>query len=152
MRRAFACLLLATLTAATPPPSERVIAPDGKATLSVNGIARTVLIDPAALGIPIITKDYAQAASMKPGMIEVGFTVGPVKLEGKTAVAEIQAGTGATYKRRIAFTERPFAVRPACPIWSSAFACAIRRRGSALPACRWSAAAACSATGARAMS
>ena len=109
MRRAFACLLLAALTAATPPPSERVIAPDGKATLSVNGIARTVLIDPAALGIPIITKDYAQAAGMKPGMIEVSFTVGPVKLEGKTAVAEIQAGTGAAYKRRIAFAERPFA-------------------------------------------
>ncbi|HJO64041.1 MAG TPA: hypothetical protein QF469_01755 [Sphingomonas sanguinis] len=109
MRRAFACLLLAALTAATPPPPERVIAPDGKATLSVNGIARTVLIDPAALGIPIITKDYAQAAGMKPGMIEVSFTVGPVKLEGKTAVAEIQAGTGAAYKRRIAFAERPFA-------------------------------------------
>ncbi len=107
----YACLLLAALTAATPPPSERVIAPDGKATLSVNGIPRTVLIDPAALGIPIITKDYAQAAGMKPGMIEVGFTVGPVKLEGKTAVAEIQAGTGAAYKRRIAFAERPLRER-----------------------------------------
>lgn len=109
MRRPFACLLLATLTAASPPPDERVIPPDGKATLSVNGVTRTVLIDPAALGLPIITKGYAEAAGLKPGMIEVGFKVGPIHIDGKTAVAQIRAGTAAPYKRRIAFAERPFA-------------------------------------------
>jgi len=109
MRRPFACLFMATLTAATSPPSERVIAPDGRETLSVNGVTRTVLIDPAALGIPIITKSYAEAAGMKPGMIEIGFRVGPVRIDGKSAVAEVRSGAGAAFKRRIAFAEQPYA-------------------------------------------
>ncbi len=109
MRRSFACLTLATLTAAAPPPSEREIAPDGKATLSINGVTRTVRIDPAMPGIPIITKAFAEAAGMKPGMIEVEFRVGPTRIDGKTAVAQIQSGSGAPYKRRIAFADRPFA-------------------------------------------
>ncbi len=88
LMRRLACLFLATLTAATPPTPERVIAPDGRETLSVNGVTRSVLIDPAALGIPIITKSYADAACMKPGMIELGFRVGPVRIDGKSAVAE----------------------------------------------------------------
>jgi hypothetical protein len=109
MMRRLALLLLAILTAAAPPPSERVIAPDGRETLSVNGVARTVLIDPGALGIPIITKSYADAAGMKPGMIEIGFHVGPVRIDGKSAVAEVRSGAGAAFKRRIAFAEQPFA-------------------------------------------
>ncbi|MFE8585392.1 hypothetical protein ACFX59_14945 [Sphingomonas sp. NCPPB 2930] len=108
MRR-LACLLSATLTAAAPSPSERVIAPDGRETLSVNGISRTVLVDPAALGIPIITQSYAQAAGMKPGMIEIGFRVGPVRIDGHTAVASIRSGPGEPFKRRIAFAEPAYA-------------------------------------------
>ena len=86
-----------------------MIAPDGRETLSVNGVTRSVLIDPAALGIPIITKSYADAAGMKPGMIELGFRVGPVRIDGKSAVAEVQSGAGAAFKRRIAFAEQPYA-------------------------------------------
>ena len=104
-----ACLLMATLTAAAPPPSERVIAPDGRETLSVNGIARSVLIDPGAPGIPIITKSYAEAAGMKPGMIGLGFRVGPVRIDGQSAVAEIRSGSAAPFKRRVAFAEPPYA-------------------------------------------
>lgn len=158
MRR-LACLFLATLTAATPPTPERVIAPDGRETLSVNGVTRSVLIDPAALGIPIITKSYADAAGMKPGMIELGFRVGPVRIDGKSAVAEVQSGAGAAFKRRIAFAEQPYAkgfdgvfgpASLADPL--SAFACVSLKRASEPSACRWSAGAACSATGDHAMS
>jgi hypothetical protein len=109
MRR-LACLLMATLTAAAPPPTERVIAPDGLVPVTINGITRTVRIDPGAAAMPIITTEFAKAASMKPGMFGFMMGFGPnVRISGGTALARVAFGGGNPAKRRIGFTEKPFA-------------------------------------------
>ncbi|WP_322965268.1 hypothetical protein [Sphingomonas fuzhouensis] len=108
MRR-LAWPMLAVLTAAAPSPRERVVAPDGRADLSINGVTRVVMIDPGAPGMPIITKSFAEAAGMKPGIFSIVIGVGSTKIPGKTAIAEICLGDTAPYKRRVAFTEPRFA-------------------------------------------
>lgn len=109
MRR-LACLFMAILTAATPPKPERVIAPDGRETLSVNGVARSVRIDPGAPAMPIITTEFAEAASMKPGMFSFKMGLGPkVMIAGRTAVARVAFGSAKPAKQRIGFTEKPYA-------------------------------------------
>lgn len=108
MRRFAWPLLAAALTAATPPPAERVIAPDGREAVTINGVTRTVRIDPGAPGLPIITTRFAEAAGMKPGLFSVTFGVGSEKFDGQTAVVPIRLGSGEPYKRRVAFTERPY--------------------------------------------
>lgn len=110
MRHFFACLMLATLTASAPPPSERVIAPDGREMVTINGVARSVRIDPGAPAMPLITQEFANAASMKPGMFGFAMDFGPkVTITGGTAVARVAFGGGEPVKRRIGFTEKPFA-------------------------------------------
>ncbi len=110
MRRSFACLLLATLTAATTPPSERVIAPDGREMVTINGVARSVRIDPGVPAMPLITQEFADAAGMKPGMFGFSMDFGPkVVVTGRTAVARAAFGDGKPAKRRIGFTEKAFA-------------------------------------------
>ncbi len=108
MRR-LACLLMATLTAAAPPPTERVIAPDGLVPVTINGITRTVRIDPGVPAMPLITQDYAEAAGMKPSMIGIGYSVGPKEIHGATAVARVAFAAENPAKKRIGFTKQPFA-------------------------------------------
>ncbi|MDZ7281230.1 hypothetical protein KV697_10465 [Sphingomonas sanguinis] len=109
MRR-LACLFMATLTAATSPPSERVIAPDGLVSVTINGVARSVRIDPGVPAMPIITKEFAEAASMKPGMFGFMMGFGPkVMIAGRTAVARVAFGGAKPAKQRIGFTEKPYA-------------------------------------------
>ncbi len=91
------------LSAAATPPPERVVAPDGRETLSINGVARTVLIDPAAPGLPIITEEFAHVAGLKPGWIDLSFGVGSEQIEAKTALGNLQSGTAKPYKRRVAY-------------------------------------------------
>lgn len=58
--------------------------------------------------MPIITTKFAEAAGLKPGMFSVTFGVGSEKINGKTAVAQIRSGSTDPYKRRVAFTDRPY--------------------------------------------
>lgn len=110
MMRRFAWPLLAALTAAAPPPQERVVAPDGRETISINGVTRIVRIDPGVPAMPLITNEFAEAASMKPGMFGFGMGLGPkVTVTGRTAVARVAFGGATPVKRRIGFTEKPFA-------------------------------------------
>ncbi|WP_191864650.1 hypothetical protein V3I01_15980 [Sphingomonas sp. gentR] len=111
MMRRFALPVLAVLTAAaTPSPPERVIAPDGRERVTINGVARSVRIDPGAPAMPLITKEFAEAAGIKPGMFGFMMVFGPkVTVTGRTAVAHVAFGGDTPAKQRIGFSEKPFA-------------------------------------------
>lgn len=107
--RCLALPCLAILTAATPPPSERVITPDGLVPVTINEVTRTVRIDPGVPAMPLITLDFATSAGMKPGMIGIGYRVGPTTIHGASAVARVAFGRERPAKQRIGFTRQPFA-------------------------------------------
>ncbi|WP_354296863.1 hypothetical protein [Sphingomonas sp. 1185] len=95
--------------AASSPPQERVVAPDGLELITINGVTRIVRIDPGVPAMPLITQEFAEAAGMKAGMIGVGYGVGPKLIAGRTAVARVTFGSEKPQKRRIGFTPQPFA-------------------------------------------
>lgn len=110
----FAVLPVLVLSIAATPPPERVIAPDGLEPVTINGITRTIRVDPGAPAMPIITRDYADAAGMKAGMFGFAMGFGPkVMVSGGTAVARVAFGKVESAKLRIGFTPKPYAVNVA---------------------------------------
>lgn len=107
MRR-YACLCL--LLAAAPAP-ERVITGDGVIAVTVNGVAGTVRADPAAPGVPLVTKAFAARAHLKDKQrlgIGFGFSIGPTTLWSRTQAVRTSWG-GEPDKQRVAWQARRFA-------------------------------------------
>ena len=102
-------MIAALVTAASSPPRERAIAPDGLEPVTINGVTRTVRIDPGVPAMPLITKEFADAAGMKSGIFGVSYAVGPKMIAGGTAVARVAFGSTKPAKQRIGFTQQPFA-------------------------------------------
>lgn len=77
--------------------------------VTINGVARSVRIDPGVPAMPIITKEFADAASMKPGMFGFMMGFGPkAMIAGRTAVARVAFGGAKPAKQRIGFTAKPY--------------------------------------------
>ena len=111
MTRPFNRLTCAALSllivGAAPAPAEYVVQGDGVVAATVEGKPVRLRIDPGAPALPILTERAALAAGLKPGMFGIGFTIGPVRLRGSTAVADF-AVDGLPFKRRTAWFERPY--------------------------------------------
>lgn len=102
-------IMAALSTAAAAPPGERVVAGDGIVAATVDGAPLRLRIDPAAPAMPLIDQASATRAALKPGMIGIGYLVGPERVTGRTAVATIDLGDGAAFKRRLGWTARGYA-------------------------------------------
>jgi len=89
------------------PLSERVVAADGLVAAIINGAPGRLRIDPAATAMPIITRDWAARAGMKPGLFGMGYAVGPERVHGRSTVARLTIGA-TTFKRHVAFPSRAF--------------------------------------------
>ncbi len=104
-RLALAALPL-VLTGATAPP-ERVIRVGQPVATTINGTPGTVVIDPGAPSIPMISKALAERAALKPGMFAIGWGIGPVTVRARTAVVRIDLGRGPV-KKRIGWADRAY--------------------------------------------
>ncbi|MBN8808774.1 MAG: hypothetical protein J0I47_11175 [Sphingomonas sp.] len=87
---------------------ERTISSDGMVAATLNGVPGRVRVDPGALGMPLVTADWASRAKLKPGMIGIGYGIGNVVVAGHTAVARIDTGDGPE-RHRVGWTARPYA-------------------------------------------
>lgn len=96
-------IAVAAVTAA----GERVVESDGVVPAKVNGAPLRLRIDPGAVAMPLLSTAAARRAALKPGMIGIGYAVGPIRVFGRTAVAEIGLN-GTTFKRRIGWTDAPY--------------------------------------------
>lgn len=88
-------------------PAERVIVAGQPITTSVNGVTGTLLVDPGAPSMPILSRAYADRLTLKPGMFTIRWLIGPIVLPVPTAVERIDLGQGEE-KRRIGWVERPY--------------------------------------------
>lgn len=86
---------------------ERVIEIDNVIDAVINGVPARMHIDPAGLGMPMLTKDFAVRAELKPGPIGIGYSVGPELISARTAVVRVHFGEG-SIKRRLGWTQAPF--------------------------------------------
>lgn len=96
------------LVGAAPPPQERVVGDDATIAVTIDGAAGRLMVEPGAPAMPMIDAAFAARAGLKPGMIGVGYRIGPVTVNGASAVARIDYG-GGPQKRRVIWTERPYA-------------------------------------------
>lgn len=96
------------LAGAAAPPAERVVTGDGVTAATVKGAPGRLRIDPAATAMPMIDAAWAERAGLKAGPFGIMYGVGPKRVSGRTAVAELRLG-GLAFKRRIAWTPRPYA-------------------------------------------
>ena len=87
--------------------SERMVRGDGAVSATINGAPMRLRIDPGAVAMPLLSTPAAQRAALKPGMIGIGYAVGPIHVRGRTAVAAIGLD-GTTFKRRIGWTDAPY--------------------------------------------
>lgn len=110
MRLAFVLGLVSlSATATAQPPRERVIGGDGIVTVTVNGAAGRLRVDPAAPALPILTESLARQAQLRAGPFAFAYLVGPERVMGRSAVGRIAVGDGARpRKRRIGWTGRPY--------------------------------------------
>lgn len=92
--------------AAGPAAPERVVTGDWTVAATVAGQPARLLVDPAAPGSPILSPAFAARAGLTPGMISARVTVGPVKVNGTSAVRDIAVGSG-SFKRRVFWFDRP---------------------------------------------
>jgi hypothetical protein len=88
-------------------PGERVIVAGHPVATSVNGVAGTLLVDPGAPSMPVLSRAYADRLKLKPGMFSIRWLIGPVVLPVPTAVERIDLGRGAE-KRRVGWVERAY--------------------------------------------
>ncbi len=91
-------------------PPERVVSGDGIVSVTLNGAAGRIRIDPAAPAIPIFTTPFAAGqARLRSGPFAFGFMVGPQQVPGLTAIGRIAIGEGARpRKRRVGWTGRTY--------------------------------------------
>ncbi len=112
MAKRWAVVIAAVLlVGAAPPPRERVIVLGETEPVAVNGVATRLRVDPGAAGLLLVTPAIANAATLKGGGMfgfNVGYVVGTVGVLCRTAVARV-ALTGVPAKRRVGWTERPYA-------------------------------------------
>ena len=103
-RATLAVLPLLAIGAA--PPRERVIRVGDLLSADIAGVPAKLLVDPGAPGFALVTADIATRAGLKPGPFALGYLVGPIRVNGRTAVARVDFGNGEE-KKRIGWTERP---------------------------------------------
>ncbi|WP_419808934.1 hypothetical protein [Sphingomonas sp.] len=108
MLKPLAALALLAAAAAPTPVDERLVDGDAIVAMTVQGVSLRVRISPGAPAMPVFTDTAAGRARLKGGPFGARFVVGPVKLPARTAVADLTLGPVA-FKRRVAWTERPFA-------------------------------------------
>ena len=79
---------------------------DRTVAATIDGVPARLQIDPAAPGPPILSPDFAVRAALKGGMFGARFKIGPVVVNGKSAVHDIMIGPD-RFKHRIFWFDRP---------------------------------------------
>ncbi len=90
-------------------PDERVIARGGLVNGSLNGLPLRLRVEPGAVAMPIVTEDAARRAELNAGPFDWSYQIGEQSVTGQSAVARIDFGTGRRERRRVGWTERPYA-------------------------------------------
>lgn len=94
-----------TVTGDPAPPREIGSAP---IPMTVGAAGGRLLVDPGAPSMPLVTAELAARAGLRAGPFALRYLVGPVAVNGASAVGRIDTGPGAM-RRRIGWTARPFA-------------------------------------------
>ncbi|NYT41561.1 hypothetical protein HZY97_12385 [Sphingomonas sp. R-74633] len=87
--------------------SERVIA-DTPVPATIQGSPARLRIDPGAPSMPVFNPDFAAKAGLRAGPFATRGAIGPVKVNGRSAVVRLDLGQGA-FKRRVTWFEAPYA-------------------------------------------
>ncbi|MES1972635.1 MAG: hypothetical protein V4472_09260 [Pseudomonadota bacterium] len=98
----------ALLVAAADAPRERVVTGEGFAPATVANVPGRFIIDPGAPSMPMLAPDFAARAGLRPGMFAMRYLIGPVTIDGSSAVTRIDTGGGAR-KRRVAWSVKAYA-------------------------------------------
>jgi hypothetical protein len=92
MKMVVAALSLAAVAAA-PAARERVVEGDRRLAVTLRDVPGTLVIDPGAPTMPMLSADYAARAGLKPGMFRLGIAIGPKVTSVTTAVETLVAGS-----------------------------------------------------------
>lgn len=95
------------LVAAADAPRERIVTGDGIVPGNVATMPGRILVDPGAPSMLMLAPDYAARIGLRPGMFGMRYMVGPVSVDGSSAVTTIDTG-GGPRKRRVAWTAQPY--------------------------------------------
>lgn len=101
LKRLAALVLLAAAA-----PAERVVTGDGIVSVRINNVPGRLRIEPGGTAMPLLAGAYAMRAGLRSGMFGVSYAIGPIRIDGATAVARIDLGQGPG-KRRVAWADRP---------------------------------------------
>lgn len=86
--------------------AERTVVAGEPIAATVSGVPARLLLDPAGASIPIMNPDFAARAEFKAGMFGSRALIGPVAVNGRTAVIRFDLGAG-EYKRRTGWFDKP---------------------------------------------
>lgn len=86
-------------------PPELTINPGATFPTTINGAPARLRVDPSGAGMPVATAGLAGLAGLKAGPFGIEYIIGPVSLEGRTALGRIDLGRGPEL-RRIAWFDR----------------------------------------------
>ncbi|MDE2619459.1 MAG: hypothetical protein KGL54_04780 [Sphingomonadales bacterium] len=100
----------AAMATAEPSPGPLIVEPEGVVSGTVQGQPARLRIQPNGSSTLVLNPDPASRWHLKSGWIGVVVGVGPVKVRGSTAVVRYGVG-GVEWRRRIAWFERPAALR-----------------------------------------
>jgi len=76
--------------------------------ITIGDASGRLLVDPGAPSMPLVTTAFAERAGLRAGPFSLRYRVGPIAVNGSSAVGRIDTGSGPA-RRRIGWTERPFA-------------------------------------------
>jgi hypothetical protein len=88
--------------------NELVVGSNGVVNATVNGHAARLLLSGDGSSAPVFNPEAAARLGLKAGWVGVAVKVGPVTVNGRTAVARLSVGD-APFKRRVAWFERSIA-------------------------------------------
>ena len=109
MKAYYALALAAPFLVAAGDPTETTISGDRILTVTAQGIPARMRVDPGAPTSPIFNPDFAARAGFRAGWIGIQARVGPIRVNGATAVIRLDYGDG-EFKRRVGWFAVPYAV------------------------------------------
>jgi hypothetical protein len=101
------CALAALLLTAAADPTEMTVDGDRTIAITAGGVPARVRLDPGAPTSPVFNPDFAQRAGFRAGWIGIQARVGPVRVNGFTAVIRLDLGDG-EFKRRVGWFSAPY--------------------------------------------
>ncbi len=103
----FCALAAVMLLTGAKDPTEMTVTGDRTIPIIAGGVPARLRLDPGAPTSPVFNPDFARRAGFRAGWIGIQARIGPVRVNGYTAVIRFDFGQG-EFKRRVGWFEAPY--------------------------------------------